>query len=344
MNISQLIESRKAQWQQMEDDIEWIRSHSSRRVEPARLAEFARCYRAVCSDLSLSISMGFPDETIRYLHQLVADGHAMLYRSETFRIRDWGKVLCVDVPNRILWDPCTWIAMAIFWGLFFGSFLGAMVLEDFSTQVVGEATLAKMEMMYSSPIGENSSINSRSTMTGVYVFNNAGIGLRCFAFGIFLGVGSLVILAFNSIFLGSIFGHMVSSPHADNFINFVTAHGPFELTAVALSAAAGLKLGWAIIDTKGWSRADSLRRTASQAIEIALVATVLFSLAAIIEGNISPLQIPYSIKLTVAFASCLIMAVWFLLPGLLGNSRLFKKKNRHHEASTNEAARGGVVR
>lgn len=344
MNISQLIESRKAQWQQLEDDIEWIRGRSSRRVDPAKLAEFARCYRAVCSDLSLSISMGFPDETIRYLHQLVADGHAMLYRSESFRIRDWGKVLCMDTPNRILRDPCTWIAMAIFWGLFFGSFLGAMVIEDFSTQVVGEATLANMEMMYSSPIGEHSSINSRSTMTGFYVFNNAGIGLRCFAFGIFLGVGSLVVLAFNAIFLGSIFGHMISSPHADHFINFVTAHGPFELTAVALSAAAGLKLGWSIIDTKGWSRGDSLRRTASQAIEIALVATILFFLAAIIEGNISPLQIPYSIKLSVAIVSCLMMALWLLLPSLLGSSEPSGQSSLSQTTSAKESFRGSAER
>ncbi len=344
MNITELIESRKEQWKQLEEDIEWIRGHSSRRVDPSRLADFARCYRAVCSDLSLSISMGFPDETIRYLHQLVADGHAMLYRSETFRIRDWGRVLCVDVPNRILRDPCTWIAMAIFWGLFFGSFFGSMLLEDFSTQVVGEATLANMEMMYSSPIGESSSMNSRSTMTGFYVFNNAGIGLRCFAFGIFLGVGSLVVLAFNAIFLGSIFGHMVLSPHSDNFINFVTAHGPFELTAVALSAAAGLKLGWSIIDTKGWSRGDSLRRTASQAIEIALVATILFFLAAIIEGNISPLQIPYSLKLSVAFASCLIMGIWFLLPGLLGSLAPFRKKPLRQTVPPKGFTRGSVER
>ena len=317
MKISELIESRRADWKELEDDIEWVRKSSRRKLDPDRLASFAKRYRSACSDLSLGISAGFPQETIRYLHQLVADGHAMFYRSSTFRLRTWGKVLFSDVPRRIINDPCTWIAMALFWGLFFGSLLGSSVLDNFSVEVAGESTLAEMESMYSEPIGSSSTMDSRSMMTGFYVFNNAGIGLKCFACGIFLGIGSLFILAFNAIFLGSIFGHMLNAPQAGNFITFVTAHGPFELTAIALSAAAGLRLGWGIVDTNGWERGASLRRRASQAIEIALTATVLFGLAAVIEGNISPTVIPYPFKVMVAALSTLLMIVWFVVPCLV---------------------------
>ena len=317
MNVVELINSRREEWKKLEEDIQWIRSKSNRRLEGDQLAKFAQRYRAVCSDLSLGMSMGFPSETIMYLHQLVADGHAMLYRSKTFRIMDWGKKLFVNVPRRIIADPCTWIAMFCFWGLFLGSMIGAMILDDFSVNIVGEETLAQMESMYSEPIGTHSDADSRTFMTGFYVFNNAGIGLRCFACGIFLGVGSLVILAFNAIFLGGIFGHMLLAPQSGNFITFVTAHGPFELTAVALSAAAGLRLGWSILDTRGWSRSDSLRRSASDALELALTATVLFMIAAVIEGNVSPLEIPYMSKLLVAILSTLILLVWFVMPSVL---------------------------
>ena len=134
--------------------------------------------------------------------------------------------------------------------------------------------LQQVEVMYSHPMDQETFDSSRGAMTGFYLFNNAGIGLRCFASGIFLGVGSLVTLAFNAIFLGTIFGHMLRSPSSINFITFVTAHGPFELTAVVLSAAAGLRLGWAIIDTNGCSRRESLRKTAPQALETAGVATM----------------------------------------------------------------------
>ena len=89
--------------------------------------------------------------------------------------------------------------------------------------------------MYARPMESDAFEESRTVMTGFYLWNNAGIGLRCFASGIFLGIGSLFTLAFNAIFLGAIFGHMTRTSSSSNFLTFVTAHGPFELTAVVLS-------------------------------------------------------------------------------------------------------------
>ena len=66
---------------------------------------------------------------------------------------------------------------------------------------------------------------AQAGMAGFYVFNNAGIGLKCFAGGIVFGIGSLVVLAFNGLTLGTVFGHMLASPVADHFGEFVTAHG-----------------------------------------------------------------------------------------------------------------------
>ncbi|WP_459557342.1 stage II sporulation protein M [Lacunimicrobium album] len=333
MKIAEVIAIRQKDWKELESEIHKIRGKSIRRIPPEELLDFGRRYRAICSDLSMALSMGFPPETTRYLHQLVADGHALIYRSQTFRLRDWGKVLFLDVPARIVTEPCTWIAMSVFWGLFLGSMLGAIFLDNFSAEVVGESTLTQMESMYSEPIGLGSTEDTRSMMTGFYVFNNAGIGLQCFAYGIFFGVGSLFVLAFNAIFLGAIFGHMLSSPQAGNFVNFVTSHGPFELTAVALSAGAGLKLGWSIIDTSGWSRGDSLRRNASEALELALTASVLFILAAMIEGNFSPLPLPYEIKAAMAIICTILLLIWLSMPWYLSNRKRRSSSLKSREVS-----------
>ena len=67
-------------------------------------------------------------------------------------------------------------------------------------------------------------------------------------------MGSLFQLLSNGIVLGTVFGHMAVSPHAANFFTFVTAHTSFELTAIVVAAAAGLRLGWGLIDTQGQSR------------------------------------------------------------------------------------------
>lgn len=321
MKISEIIERRTPDWRELEADIAWISGNKRSKLDPGRVAAFARRYRAACSDLSQAISMRFPEGTTRYLHQLVAEAHTQLYRSESFRIRNWLSSLFVEVPARILADPCTWIAFFLFWSLFLGSLAAAALHPDFAVAVVGESALSNMDSMYAQPIGDKAQADSRAVMTGFYVFNNAGIGLQCFASGIFLGVGSLVTLAFNAIFLGAIFGHMLTSPASDNFRDFVTAHGPFELTAVVLAAAAGLRLGWAILDTKGWSRAESLRRTGPRALEMAGVATILFLLAAYIEGFFSPLSIAYGYKVVMAVATSLVLIFYIVILGLKNRGR-----------------------
>ena len=318
MKAAEIIKARRPDWKALEADIAWCRDPRKRK-DAARLAAFAQRYRAVCGDLSLAKSMRFPSTTTSYLHELVADAHLQLYRSEKFRIRNWVQTILFEVPRRIVRDPCFWISLAVFWGLFLGSLVGAMLNDGFAEATVGDSTLRQVELMYSEPVERSTLDGKTGNMTGFYIFNNAGIGLRCFASGIILGVGSLVTLAFNAVFLGTLFGYMMKSSSSDNFITFVTAHGPFELTAVVLSAAAGLRLGWAIIDTKGQTRMQSLHRTSAQALEVAAVATVLFLLAAYIEGYVSPSELPYAFKAVIAVVSTLLLIGYLFGLGLRSN-------------------------
>lgn len=318
MKAADIIAARTPDWIELEQDVHWLRSARGRRIDPERVAVFARRYRAACSDLALAVSMRFPATTTEYLQQLVADAHTQLYRIESFSIVAWLRSLCVDVPRRTLADPCTWIAAAVFIVLFVGGILAAQTRPDFAVAVVGDAMLARVESMYANPPGTGGFTAARAAMAGFYVFNNAGIGLRCFAGGILFGVGSLLTLAFNALFLGTIFGHMLASPQADHFGEFVTAHGPFELTAIVLSAAAGLRLGWALVDTHGWSRWESLRRTAPEALGTAGLATVLFFMAAFIEAFVSPSTLSWGAKALVAEASGVVMIVYFGLAWFRG--------------------------
>ncbi|NBW85883.1 MAG: stage II sporulation protein M [Planctomycetia bacterium] len=317
MSVASLLEARAAEWAVLADDIAWLRGRVGRPIDAERAAAFARRYRAACSDLALAAALNFPPATREHLQQLVADAHTQLYRIESFSLIGWLRSLLVDVPRRVVSDPCFWIALAIFWSVFLGALAAAATRPGFAAEVAGEGMLAKMEEMYSQRPGSGGFAEERSIMTGFYVFNNAGIGLRCFAGGILCGVGSLVVLAFNALFLGVIFGHMLVAPQAGNFTEFVTAHGPFELTAVVLSAAAGLRLGWSILDTRGWARMAALRRAAPDALEIVGLATVLFFLAAFIEGFVSPSRLPYAAKAGVAILSAALLVGYFLLPVLL---------------------------
>ena len=103
-----------------------------------------------------------------------------------------------------------------------------------------------------------------------------------------------------------------------NFKNFVTAHGPFELTAIVLSGGAGLKIGLGWLSTNGLSRMDSLIKTAREALPIAMCAVILFCFAALIEGFVSPTTeqfMPWWVKGIVASISSCLLMIYFVVLG-----------------------------
>ena len=108
--------------------------------------------------------------------------------------------------------------------------------------MAGDQALQQAEASFEDPL--DAGFGHYVTMSGFYIQHNTGIGLRCFAWGILI-IPCLYVLASNAIQLGAVFGYMARSETSsgDHFFEFVTAHGPCELTAIALAAGAGLRLG-----------------------------------------------------------------------------------------------------
>ena len=313
MKVSELLESRRANWRELEQFCASMEGRSRQRVPAAAAARFSVLYRAACADLALADAYQLPPGTVRYLHQLVGRAHNQLYRARTFNVRNWLQRLFVDVPQHLFADNCLRLAFFIFWGVFLMSAMMAYTSPEYAEAVIKKPFMMKLEEDFSKPISDNPA-QARAGMVGFYIFNNAGIGLRCFVFGLVLGIGGLFATVFNASFLGAVFGHMGMLKN-ENFFNFVTAHGPFELTAVVLSAAAGMRLGFSLIDTKGYARTASLRRAVDQAVPTMCAAIIMFLLAALIEGFLSPMAVPYPVKAAVGVISAGMLMYYFVFLG-----------------------------
>lgn len=323
MKVAELLDQRRENWRKLESLCIKLEAQRRSQTRAAEAATFAALYRAVCADLALADAYHLPPNTVDYLHQLVGRAHNQLYRGRTFRLGAWFHELFYELPPRLYRDNCLRIAFFLFWGMFLAAMGLANISPDFAERAVGADHLRQLEAMYAEPVwaqGTNtqSFFNQRSGMAGFYVFNNAGIGLRTFALGLLFGVGGLIVTITNALMLGVSFGHMAAVPERENFFEFVTAHGPFELTALVLAAAGGMRLGFALVDTRGLSRSASVQRAAGEAMPILSGSVILFVLAAGIEAFISPSAAPYAVKAGVAAFSVGLLLFYFVL---LGNPR-----------------------
>jgi uncharacterized membrane protein SpoIIM required for sporulation len=317
LKVAELLERRRKNWQELEQLCERVRGRKLRKLGTAERTRFATLYRAACADLALADACHLPDNTVQYLHRLVGRAHNQLYRARKFDFAAWGEALLVDVPRRIFHDRCVQLAFCLFWGVFILSAVLAFsqgVWPHYAEEMLTQEGITQLETHFQNPINGRDP-QADYAMAGFYIRQNTGIGLECFAFGLFVLPGLMITLN-NAVLLGAAFGYMARPEvtEGQNFYHFVTAHGPFELTAIVLSAGAGLRLGLGWLLPGRLSRLDSLRQTAKAAMPLMGAAMCMFLGAALIEGFVSPSGLPYGVKATVAvFASGLLMFYFVVL-------------------------------
>lgn len=325
MKVSELLNIREESWRTLEQMCATLERRGRQKMDGEFVARFAALYRAACADLALAEAYRLPSGTVYYLHHVVARAHNQLYRARKFQIRQWGHELLVAVPRRLSCDRALWLAAVVF-SLFFAvsAYLasGASPFTDYARTALGEAFIVQLEEMYADPVAERAgSGTAPGMMSGFYISHNTEIGLRCFAAGLIFGVGGLFVTTFNALYLGAVFGYMTTVPQGVHFFEFVTAHGPFELSAIVISAAAGMRLGFALVVTDGYPRLASLRMAARQAMPTMGAAMVLFFLAALIEEFVSPSQLSLGVKQAVAAVSCTLLLFYFVVLGYPLQSR-----------------------
>jgi uncharacterized membrane protein SpoIIM required for sporulation len=318
MRVVDRLARREQDWRELQLLLFRIEGKRARQVAPVEILRLGELYRSACADLMLSEAHDLPRETVAYLHALVGRAHNFVYPALGFRIKDWGAAIFEEVPRRLRSDPMLRVAALTFWGWFLLTAFLAAGQPGFASKVCGEHQLEAIEQMYSKPLdGSEGARQERndSGMAGFYILHNGGISLGCYAWGLAFGVGSLFTLATNAIFLGAVFGHMSTTPQSGNFFTFVTAHGPFELTAIVFAGAAGLRLGSGLIFTRGLTRLASLRREAKRSLPIGGVSVILIVLAAFLEGFVSASPLPYSAKATIAVVSAGLLAFYLFFLG-----------------------------
>jgi len=316
MSALKKLSENEPRWRELERLLARFERFSRAPLSAEEILRLGALHRAACVDLLLAIERDAARETVEYLQGLVGRSHNRIYRATGLDRRSFAKALFEDTPRRLLRDPALRIAAAVFLGLFLVCGLLAAGRESFAPTVLGRRMLHEMDAMYRAPIGHSSSQalgRDDSLMTGFYIQHNTSIGLRCFAWGVLLGIGSLYELVHEAIVLGTVFGYMMRGDHAANFYTFVTAHSVFELSAIILSAAAGLRMGWGLVETQGAGRIDSLKREAIAALPALFAAVVLFFMAAFVEGFVSASPLPYPAKLAVAIGSLILLACYLAL-------------------------------
>jgi len=138
------------------------------------------------------------------------------------------------------------------------------------------------------PVGDTGmTAEETAAFSGAVLTNNIQVTFTAFALGLLLGLGTAAVLLYNGLVLGAIAGGAVAAGNGAAFVEFVAAHGVIELSCIVVAAAAGLRLGGALVDPGPLPRTAALAAEARPAIGIVLGTAPWLVLAGLIEGFVT---------------------------------------------------------
>jgi uncharacterized membrane protein SpoIIM required for sporulation len=282
-------------------------------------AEMPARFRRVCQALALAAQRCYSADLVDRLNRLALSGHHALYANRRRESQQAWDFLLAGFPRLVRQE---WRVVAAATLLFFGPMLGFIALlqffPDFVHYLLSPRQIADMHQMYD-PGNRRIGMREADTnvmMFGFYIWNNVRIGFQTFAGGMLAGVGSAFFLAFNGIYIGAAAGYLTQVGFSETFWSFVAGHSALELLAIALSGAAGFKLGMAIIAPGSLSRKSALVAAAKPAVRIMYGAAIMFLAAAFVEAFWSPLrEVPFNVKIAVGIAAWLVLLAYFALAG-----------------------------
>jgi len=277
-----------------------------------QLSNFPRDYRTVCQHLAIAKSRRYAAGLTNKLNGLVQQGYQAIYGKNVKTKGAFLDFLFFGFPATLRANAVyLWVATALFLVPAILMLIACLMNDQIIYSLMDAQQVRSLESMYNPELakfGRERQSDSDLMMFGYYIYNNIGISFRCFATGVFFGLGSIFFVGFNGLLLGGVSGHLTSLGYNETFYPFVIGHGAFELTAIVFSGAAGLKIGYSLLAPGEHTRVKSLQLASSGAIKIIYGSTLMLVAAAFIEAFWSSSStLPIFVKLAVG------ALLWFLV-------------------------------
>jgi uncharacterized membrane protein SpoIIM required for sporulation len=312
-NQDAFVAARKPAWDEL--DTLLGKRRVLHKLTPDSIARAASLYREISSDLMRARAAGYSPEVLDLLDGLAARACAALYSAPPYRLAGLWDLIVIGFPQSVRRNA-RFLAVAVLLFVLPGvlGFVGARHSRGFAIQILSESMVSQMEKSYSE-LGKGRDEGADGMMASFYVYNNVGIAFRCFATGILFGLGSVFFLVYNGLSIGVVAGAVTAAGNGRNLFTFIAGHGAFELTAIVISGAAGLAMGYALVATGPRTRWASLRAKARELFQMIMGAALMLLVAAFIEGFWSPSAILPQVKWGVAVLLHVLVFSYLLFAG-----------------------------
>jgi uncharacterized membrane protein SpoIIM required for sporulation len=272
-----------------------------RRLTGAEVDELVDLYQRVSTHLSMVRSASTDALLIGRLSSLVARARSAVTGAHAPLWSEFIRFFTVSFPVVVYQAWRWWLGTAI--GFLLVSALVALWMSGNHEVQSSLKTPSEIEQLVNHDFASYYSEHPAGSFFSQVWLNNWWVSAQCIAAAILLGIPIPWMLFQNALNLGANAAFMFDAGKGDVFLSLIIPHGLLELTAVFLSGAVGMRLGWSVISPGNRPRAQVLaeRGRAVVAVAIGLLGVLLVS--ALIEAFVTPAPLPTAVRIGIGIAA-----------------------------------------
>jgi len=295
-STSRFRDEREADWIAFDILLTKLEKKGAVALTSDELLQLPILYRATLSSLSIARATSLDKALLDHLEALSIRGYFLVYgvretrwsRIRRFFLYDWPAAV------RAVWKETLIIALVIILGALTSWSLVAHNPEWYFNFVPEEMSggrdpRATVEFLQST-LGHGKAAAGSEKESGLHVFatylftHNSQVSILSFALGFAFGVPTMMLEYYQGISLGAMLAVFTGKGLGVDFGGWLFIHGTTELFAAALSGAAGLRIGAAVVFPGARGRLEAASDAGRTAGKVMVGVILMLLVAGLLEG------------------------------------------------------------
>lgn len=289
VNASRFRAAHEADWERLDTLVKRMERKSIRALSDDDILALPLLYRTTLSSLAVARDTSLDRSLIVYLEQLTTRAYFQIYGVQTSAWRQLGHFFARGWPEAVqgLWREtlvCVFLTLASAAVAFFlvrsdPSWFYGIIPESLAG---GRDPSAGADALRHTLYDRHD--DGLATFAAYLFTHNSQIAIFSFALGFAFAAPTVLLILYNGLMLGAFFAVFAAKGLAFNLGGWLAIHGTTELFAIAISGAAGLRIGMAVAFPGRESRTEAAVHAGRPAALAMAGAVVMLAVAGLLEG------------------------------------------------------------
>lgn len=287
--------------------------------------EQAEVFIELTDDLAYSRTFYPNSKTTKYVNEMAVKVHQSIYKNQKERKSRILDFWTTEVPLLFYKHRIKLLASFIIFTLSIA--IGALSASNdgtFIRLILGDqyVNMTLENIKEGDPLGVYKSADQIQMFLQITI-NNIMVSIYAMLFGfLFTSIGTGFLLFRNGVMVGAFFTFLIQQGVGKTAFLTVMIHGTIELSAIVIAGCAGFVIGGGVLFPGTFSRLESFKQGAKDAVKISIGLIPIFVVAGFIESFVTRhYQVHWLINLTIIVLSAIFVLWYFVFHPIIVHRR-----------------------